>query len=94
MQRTRLEIKSALTTKGFVRANGDHDFMIYFTKEGKRTALRTKVSHGGGGKSVGDPLLAQMARQCGLTKKGFIDLVDCPMSRDAYEKLLEDSERL
>jgi len=44
----------------------------------------TKVSHGGS-HDIGDPLLAQMARQCRVTKPLFLQLVDCPLDREAYE---------
>jgi len=33
-----------------------------------------------------------MARQCGVTKTQFLDLVDCPMDRQCYERLLRDSD--
>jgi hypothetical protein len=35
-----------------------------------------------------------MARQCSLTKKQFLDLLDCPLSREEYEKLLEQAGKL
>jgi len=35
-----------------------------------------------------------MARQVSLTKKQFLDLVDCPLSREDYEKLLKAAGNL
>ena len=39
-------------------------------------------------------LLAQMARQCKLTKSDFLALVDCPLSREAYEEKLREQHCL
>jgi len=43
------------------------------------------TSHGSGGRSIGDPLLGQMAKQCYLTKQDFLSLVDCPLDREGFE---------
>ena len=43
---------------------------------------------------MGDVLLKEMARQCKLNKAQFVELVDCPMTRDAYEKVLAQSGEL
>jgi hypothetical protein len=37
---------------------------------------------------MGDPLIHAMAKQCGLSKREFLDLVDCPMDQASYERLL------
>lgn len=39
-------------------------------------------------KTVGDPLLNQMARQVGITKKQFLDLIDCTLDQISYEKVV------
>ena len=54
---------------------------------------RTKTSHGSG-RDISDDLLSKMARQCGVTKPSFLRLVDCPLQRDEYEKLLKEAGRL
>ena len=38
--------------------------------------------------TINDSLLNPMARQCKLDKSDFINLVDCPLSRDDYENKL------
>jgi len=55
----------------------------YWTEAGERSEIRTRTSHNG--QEIGDILLSHMARQVGLTKRDFLDLVDCPLSRAQYE---------
>lgn len=93
MARDKQEIEAGLINKGFQKRTSDHNYFIYHSKEGKKSLAKTKTSLGRGF-DIGDPLLAQMARQCGITKKLFLDLVDCPLDRDAYEKLLREGGKL
>jgi len=48
-------------------------------------------SHGNT-KDLGDSLIAQMSRQIGLSKGKFLDLVDCPLSREQYDSILKEKE--
>jgi hypothetical protein len=83
-------VATALTSKGFKLAEGDHTFFIYYSEAGKKSPVRTKMSHGSGHKDIADNLVSQMAKQCRLTTKEFKDLVACPLSRREYEaKLVE-----
>src|SRR5205823_4623038 len=50
--------------------------------DGKKTRIYTKVSHGE--KEIPDNLLGAMARQLNLNKKQFLELVDCPLTREIY----------
>lgn len=86
MPRKQADVEKSLINKGFQAGGGDHNFFFYFSKAGKKTIVRTKTSHGG--KEVDDNLLAQMARQCKLSNKDFGLLVECPLSREAYETKL------
>ena len=45
------------------------------------------VSHGSAYKTLGDPLLSAMAKQTGITKKSFLELVDCTLDQVGYEAL-------
>lgn len=90
MQRDARRIESALEAKGFERSEGDHSYFVYRSVEGKKTTARTKTSRTPKMKSIGDELLGQMAKQCYLTKPQFIELVDCPLDRQVYEKLLAE----
>lgn len=89
MPRKSREVKAALQRKGFDASDGDHVFLTYITTAGLRTAIMTKVSHGGS-HDIGDSLLAQMARQCKLNKPMFLQLVDCPLDRQTYEAELRN----
>lgn len=88
MPRPRKTVMAALERKGFAVSEGDHTYYIYHTTDGRKTLAKTKVSHSG--KDIGDSILGMMARQCKLTLPQFRDLVDCPLSRDAYEAILRE----
>lgn len=88
MPKPRRAVMAALERKGFVASEGDHTYFIYHTADGRKTLAKTKVSHSG--KDIADPILGMMARQCKLTAPQFRNLVDCPLSREAYETILRN----
>lgn len=89
MQRDRRDVQQSLSRKGFEECQSPHHtHYIYYTAGGQKTPVKTRVSRGSNYKSLGDDLLGQMAKQCKLTKADFINLVDCPLSREEYEKRL------
>jgi hypothetical protein len=94
MPRKKIDVESALKRKGFKQTEGDHHWFVYVTFEGAKTTSKTKTSHTQKMKDISDNLLSQMARQCKLSKKDFLDLIDCPLSREAYEEILKDQENL
>lgn len=83
MPRPQRDVEAALLRKGFVQHETDHSYFVYFRTNGQKSVFKTKTSHGA--REISDPLLGQMARQVGLNKRDFLDLVDCPMSRAVYE---------
>ncbi|MEH1775384.1 hypothetical protein [Nostoc sp.] len=85
-------MESALLSKGFQETQNDHHYFIYFTKDGKKTTAKTKTSHTKKMKDIPDNLLSQMAKQCHLTKPQFLDLVNCPLTQDKYEEILQKQE--
>lgn len=89
-RRTR-ELKTGLTGKGFHQEDTHHE-MYWFYVRGKRTSVRTRISHGEN--EYADNLLGQMARQIGLKRREFDDFIDCPISQDAYERLLVERGRI
>lgn len=91
MPRAKAAVESALTRKGFKQVEGDHHQFIYHTTDGKKTRIRTKTSHSKKTRDIPDPLLGQMAKQCKLVRRDFIDLVDCPMDQHKYEEKLQES---
>lgn len=89
MPRPKTKVESGLLSKGFQESQNDHHYFIYFTKEGKKTTAKTKTSHTKKMKDIPENLLGQMAKQCHLTKSKFLELVDCPLSQDKYEDILQ-----
>lgn len=87
-----LDAKKALKSlkkKGFSIYNGDHKFLEYHYAG--KLVLHTKISHGEN--ELNDYLIAQMSKQCKLSKSDFSDLVECPLSADEYiQKLIEANE--
>ena len=79
------DIEAALTKKGFIkRRGGDHNWFDY-----PDSTVSTKTSHGSG-KTSGDHLLTLMAVQTRLTTKArFLDLVNCPLSKENYREILQ-----
>jgi hypothetical protein len=88
MTRTRKEIDAALKRKGFDHDNGDHHYYVYYNLAGQKTMKKTKISRGSKYKTISDPLLGQMARQVGLTKAKFLNLVDCTLDQQAYDAIV------
>jgi len=86
MPRKQADVEKSLLNKGFQVGGGDHKFFVYHSVAGKKTAVRTKTSHGA--REIDDNLLAQIAKQCRLSNKDFGLLVECPLSREAYEAKL------
>jgi len=74
-------IKRALTSKGF-REELTHHEMLWFFVDGKRTSLRTRISHGL--KEYSDPLLAQMAKQLNISKYHLEKFFDCTLTEAEY----------
>lgn len=76
-----------LLGKGFVSAKGDHKFLeLYFNG---KYILHTKISHGE--KELESFHIGMMSRQCKLDKKNFIDLANCPLSKEEYIKILKEN---
>ena len=87
--RAKRDVEAALTKKGFRKDDGDHHWFFYWTADGLKTTIRTKTSHGST-KDLSDGLLKEMARQVRISKGQFLDLVDCPLTREQYESALEN----
>ena len=82
-------IDAALQQKGFYRTD-DADHLWYFLPRlnGDGYLVRTKMSHGMMGETIGVELIVLMARQCRLTKKQFLSLIDCLMDETAFREVL------
>ena len=78
-------IDSALRGKGFRKSNTHHE-MYWFYVGGRKTSVRTRLSHGVS--EYGDSLLGQMARQLHLTRTDLGELIECPLKEDQYRQKL------
>ena len=87
-------VEAAFLKKGFVRSSGDHNFFTYHTINGKKTSVWTKTSRGSGHKTLDDGLVSIMAKQCGLTKSEFKQLIECPLSQPEMEQILLRNGRI
>ena len=93
MPRDKRDVENGLLAKGFQQRDGDHNYFIYHSIEGKKSMAKTKTSLGRGF-DIDDNLLSQMAKQCGVTKQNFLKLIDCPLQRSDYEVLIKLSGKL
>jgi len=94
MQRDKRKIENSLENKGFQKNERHHHFFVYHTQAGMKTQIMTKTSHTQKKKTIGEPLLNQMAHQCKLTSSEFLDLIDCPMDQNGYESVLKEKKLL
>lgn len=79
------DIIKSLGIKGFEQQTTHHE-IFWFKHNGKKTSIRTRVSHGE--REIGDNLIGMMAKQVKLKKSEFEDLIACPLSKEEYEKIL------
>ena len=78
------DIEGALLRKGFVLDDSKDHRYLYLWVNGRRTSVRTKVSHARA--DYGDGLLGMVQRQLRLTgdKRVFNGLLDCPVTAEEY----------
>ena len=82
-------IDSALRKKGFSRdSDGDHVNYYFLCRNSKRSSVKTKMSHGMMGSTIDDNIFSRMAHQLHLTKKQFLDLIDCLLDEEVYSEIL------
>lgn len=92
--RPKLEVEKALASKGFTCSTTNHNYFVFYTAAQKKTPIKTMTSFGHKPKDISGDLLSSMARQCKLTNSQFLNLVDCPLSRNDYETLLQEQGAL
>ncbi len=80
------QIESALLSKGFKIEETHHEY-FWFHYNGKRTHIKTRISHGKIEYSAN--LISAIKKQLKLSsKKEIEDLLNCPMSGNDYIKIL------
>jgi hypothetical protein len=85
------QVDSSLTSKGFHKVDNDHHFYFLY-HNGKKTSIRTKISHGE--REISDTNCGLMARQMKLTTPQFKQFVDCKLVHAAYVELLINAGHL
>ena len=85
------ELKRSLKKKGFQQQDTHHE-MYWLYVNGKKTSIKTRISHGA--QEYSDNLLSQMAKQVGLGKNEFDNLIDCPLSEEKYVQLLQEKGKV
>ena len=90
MPKNKEKVEAALQKKGFELDERHHHYFTYVTLDVKVTAIKTKTSHTKKMKEIPDNILSLMAKQCHLKNSTFLKLVDCPLSREDYEALLQE----
>ena len=80
------DVLNGLMRKGFSLSQSDHAYLIFYCN-GKKTQIRTKVSHGSS--EIDDGLINLMSIQVKLDKRKFIELVNCPLTIDEYLRELK-----
>lgn len=94
------KVERALKSKGTDEAyfheerKSDH-VRFYLIVQGIDTGIWTKVSHGGGKKSINDWLINQMAKkQLKITKRDFLDYIGCNTDCDDIVEILRENGEL
>lgn len=95
MALSRREVQKGLSRKGFEKKEGaNYTLYRFYTIKGERTGVQTFFSRGTSQTSLGSTLLASIARQCGLSKEDFLNLVDCTLSQGDYEAQLRKNGKI
>jgi len=79
------KVELSLKKKGFKQEPGDHKYFYYYYN-GEVTDIRTKTSHCG--QDIDDYLINKMSKQVSLNKTDFINLINCPLSKEKYAEKL------
>jgi hypothetical protein len=88
------DIRQALTQKGFETERTTNHIYYRFHHQGKKTSIRTKVSHGTGDVSTASGLFRDYKRQLRLSTRELERFFSCPMSGAEYARLLLENEHV
>ena len=84
------DIDGALRRKGFRRdSSGKHiQYFLTAVPDGPEPDIKTMMSHGMQRGTLSAKLIGEMSRQLHLTKKQFLELIDCTLNEDGYREIL------
>jgi len=90
------DIIKALLRKGF-ECKDTHHVRLILKVDGKKTLIRTRISHSHKSVKLSDYILREVARQLGFVKEdnkidwdSFGRFINCPMDYEEYIKYLKD----
>lgn len=86
------KISASFIKKGFLEVADRADKKYYLLLNGRKVGIHTFVSHGT--KECGERLISEMKKQVCLSKREFIDLIDCPMTKEEYIGILTERGKL
>lgn len=91
MKVDRARVERSLQRKGFRRDSTGHHIYFFHEYEGKKTGIKTFLSHSKKLKDISGDLLVKMKRHLRLdSTPDAVDLLECPMDGDAYnEKMIQ-----
>lgn len=83
------DISAPLLKKGFVEKTNGHHAQYYLHVDGRKTHIKTYLSHGKGSKEYGTSLMKAIKKQlCFREDTDAERFLDCPMKGEAYVALL------
>lgn len=85
-ERRRAQVIAALKSKSFEVRQGGHT-KFFLLVDGGKTPINTFISHSD--RKVDSARLRQLATELRLDVKELLDLIDCPLSGEAYVALLK-----
>ncbi len=87
------QVRKSLEKKGFIQEpNKHHNYYYLYDQDNKRTSINTHTSRNG--QEIDDFLIGQMSKQLKLSKKEFIDLINCPLSYEKYIAILKEKKEI
>ncbi len=89
MKVDRAEVNKNLPKKGFRQETSGHHIYFYHEYEGQETGVYTYISHAVKQKDISGDLLLSMRKQLRLESiKEAVDLIVCPMDKEAFNQTL------
>lgn len=81
------KIDRSLRKKGFQCDDTSNHIRYRLYVDGKKTPIHTMISHNR--RPIPDNLLSSMARELRITRAELQDLIDCPLTEEAYVRILK-----
>ena len=89
----RKSLEKKLLKEGFIKVDRDHRY-YFFNYPELNKSIFTKISTGSKYKTLGDSLVADIAKQLKLSKKMLEKFVRCEFGKDKLIKIYNENELL